>query len=410
MTVRLFSVLMIGLVCFSFISCNGNDEPNSDPSSGSEAEMRSISLTDDELSIAKQNNSFAWNMFDLAIAEDGNTIISPLSASFALCMTGNGANGTTRNEIYQALGLENYNNADINSYMQKLSSQLISLDPKATLAIANALWHNKSFRILDSYISSLRTNYCADVMQLDSSNAVNQINNWCSNKTNGYINNIINPSDITNLTAMILVNALYFNGEWKDKFDINNTYKGNFYSWDNKTSKVDFMTGEKSVEQVSAETFRMASLYFGNRSYLARFILPNKDKTFNDCINEIQTIGWDEIKKWCTTSEIKVEIPKFSLQNKLDMKPIYHQMGIETAFDSNLANFSNMTTNNCAISSAFQYNYFKIDENGATATSTSVVEIEDMADLPFILNRPFIFALTERSTGAILFLGKIEKL
>lgn len=409
MNVRLFSVLMIGLACFSLTCCNENDEPNNDPASGSEVEMRSISLTDGELSVAKQNNSFAWNMFDHAIAQSGNTIISPLSASFALCMTGNGANGDTRNEIYKALGFENCNNAEVNSYMQKLSSQLISLDPKATLAIANALWYNKSFGILDSYISSLKTNYSADVMPLDATNAASQINNWCSNKTNGYITDIIKPSDITNLTAIVLANALYFNGEWKDKFDINNTYKDNFYSWDNKTSKVDFMTGMKNVEQVSAETFRMASLYFGNSSFLARFILPNKDKTFNDCINEIQTIGWDEITRSGLTCELNVKIPKFSLQNRLDMKPIYQQMGIETAF-SNLADFSNMTTNDLAISSAIQCNYFKIDENGATAASVSIITGDLMADLPFILNRPFIFALTERSTGAILFLGKIEKL
>lgn len=404
MKTRLFSVLLLSLACFTFTSCD--EEPNNGSS-----EVKSINLTEGELIIAKQNNQFAWNMFSHIIDEKGNTIVSPLSATYAMCMTANGANGATRDEIYRALGFENSNSADVNGYMHKLSTQLMSLDPKTTVSIANSLWYNKSYNILDSYISSLNTSYNAEVFPLNSTNPVDKINNWCSKKTNGYINNLFKPGDISEFTASILVNALYFNGEWKEKFDKKETSRGVFHSSDG-ISVVDFMKGKINLEHIVAKTFTMASLDFGNSAYKARFILPNINNSFNDCINEINSIGWDNINQCYTKCKMTIKIPKFTIKSILDMKPIYQQMGIELAFNGNLADFSNMSPiNSICITNAIQSNYFEIDEDGATAASTSGVIIGDYANLSsFVLDRPFIFALTERSTGAILFIGKIEKL
>ena len=398
---------ILALACISFTSCE--DEPNG----GNTSELKTIELTEGELVIAKQNNQFAWNMFSYANDIEGNTIVSPLSASYAVCMTADGANGDTRDEIYRAFGFENCNSDDINGYMQKLSSQLMSLDSKTTLAIANSLWYNEKYDIYDSYISNLKTYYDAEVKLLGA-NAVNDINNWCSKKTKGLIKNLLSPSDITTDIAAVLINALYFKGEWKEKFDKKDTFKGDFYSIDNTTSKVDFMSGKKRAGYTETETFKMASLDFGNGAFVARFILPNKDKTFNDCIEEIKTIGWERITRWYTThTKYTVKIPKFTIANNLNMKPIYQKMGITSAFNSS-ADFSNMSSiSSIYVTDAFQSNYFKIDETGATAASASGMAIGDGAPIgftPIVLDRPFIFALTEQSTGAILFIGKVEKL
>ena len=408
MKTRLFSVLLLSLACFTFTSCD--DEPNN----GTSSEVKSINLTEGELIIAKQNNQFAWNMFSHIIDEKGNTIVSPLSASFAMCMAADGANGETRNEIYRALGFENSNSADVNGYMHKLSTQLMSLDPKTTVSIANSLWYNKSYNILDSYISSLNTSYNAEVFPLNSTNPVDKINNWCSKKTNGYIKNILSPSDITSHTTIVLINTLFFNSQWKDKFDKKDTFKDNFYSSDGNTSNIDFMSGIKMSLYTIAETFTMASLDFGNGSYAIKFILPNQDKTFNDCITEIKTTGWNKILHRNTTGKrMDLKIPKFTIENRFEMKSIYQKMGIELAFNYEYADFSNMcSTENTGITNAFQSNFFEIDEKGATASSASSIIYGDgsLITPPFVLDRPFIFALTERSTGAILFIGKIEKL
>lgn len=407
MNVRLFSALMLALTSFILIGCDENDEPN-----GEKSELKFINLTGGELAVAKQNNMFAWNMFDYVNAESGNTIVSPLSASFAMCMTAEGANGATRDEIYQAFGFENCNNDDVNSYMHKLSNQLMLLDSKTEVSIANSLWHNKRYNILESFISSMKTSYNADVFQLGT-NAEDDINDWCSDKTHGYINDLIPQGSITPSTAAVLLNALYFKGEWADKFDKKDTERGFFYSIDNSLPTVYYMTGRKKIEYVTAETFTMAGLEFGNGAYAARFLLPNKDKTFDDCINEIKTIGWESIKNNYHSGKTTIKIPKFTMKNRLDMMPIYQQMGIDRAF-SLYADFSNLsTTEDLCITDAFQSNYFKIDEEGATAASVSGVLIGDAAPISipsFILDHPFIFALTEQSTGAILFIGKVEKL
>ena len=397
---------ILALACITFTSCE--DEPTTDES---KSDLKSIELTDGELIVSKQNSQFAWNMFDCVNAQEGNTIVSPLSASFAMCMTANGANGKTRDEIYRAFGFENCNNDDVNSYMQKLSNKLMYLDSKTTVAIANSLWYNKSYNIYDSYIATLKTNYNAEVKLLGT-NAVDDINNWCSKNTKGYIKNLLNPGDISELTVSVLVNALYFHGEWKDKFDKAKTSKGFFFTADNDISEIDFMNGQKEIEQVKTETFTMASLDFGNSAFVARFILPNTDKSFSDCISEIKSIGWAEITKNHIKGECSLKIPKFTINNRLDMTPIYQQMSIESAFNYG-ADFSNMSSNYIAITNAFQSNYFEINEDGAKAASASNTtgDLMAMGDLtPVILNHPFIFALTERSTGAILFIGKIEKL
>jgi len=409
MKTRLFSALIIALACFSFASCEDDDNPNG----SAKSELKSINLTNGELVVAKQNNAFAWNMFGNTLDKCGNSIISPLSVSFAMCMTADGACGDTRNEILNAFGFENFDEADVNGYMQKLSSQLRSLDAKTTVSIANSIWYNNSFDILDDYITSLNTYYDAEVMPLDATNAVEQINDWCSNKTNGYIDDLFEPGDITGLTATVLVNALYFNGEWSDKFDKKDTYKGLFHSSDGDISAVDFMKGTKEIKYTTAQNFTMASLDFGNGAYAARFILPNADKTFDDCVNEIKTSGWEYIiSNFSQNGNATIKLPKFSLKMRLDMKPIYEKMGIKMAFDGNFADFSKMSPNSISMTGAFQSNYFEIDENGATAASASGIVNDIMANMlpSFTLDRPFMFALTEQSSGAILFIGKIENL
>lgn len=418
MKTRLFSVLLLSLACFTFTSCD--DEPNN----GTSSEVKSINLTEGELIIAKQNNQFAWNMFSHIIDEKGNTIVSPLSATYAMCMTANGANGATRDEIYKALGFEGFNNEDVNNYLHKLTTQLTSLDSKTTLHIANSLWHNSSYQILNEYISSTKTYYDADVMPLDIYNAVNQVNDWCSTKTNGLINDLLKPNQVDEFTAAVLVNAMYFDSQWKTKFNKKDTYKSKFYCADNSTPTVEYMSGKQDFKYFQTLTFSMISLDFGNGAFALKLIRPNNNYTangdhytfdeyytFDDCINEIKTTGWNEILKNGYSEDGTINIPKFSFKNYLDMKPIYQEMGIISAFNSS-ADFSNMSTYPfLLITSASQSNYFEIDEDGATAASASSTVTGDLMDLGlFTLNRPFIFALTERSTGAILFIGKIEKL
>lgn len=400
---------ILAIACITFTSCEEVDVPTN--------ELKTISLSRSEADVAKQNCDFAWNMFDLVNKTSGNAIVSPLSATYAMCMTANGANGATRDEIYKALGLEGFNNEDVNNYLHKLTTQLTSLDSKTTLHIANSLWHNASYQILNEYITSTKTYYDADVMQLDIYNATTQVNDWCSAKTNGLINDLLKPNQVDEFTAAVLVNAMYFDSQWKTKFNKKDTYKSKFYCADNSTPTVEYMSGEQDFKHVNTLTFSMASLDFGNGAFTLKFILPNKNYTtdgeyytFDDCINEIKTTGWNEILRNEHSDDGTINIPKFSFKNYLDMKPIYQEMGIISAFNRS-ADFSNMSTRApLFITSASQSNYFEIDEDGATAASASSTVTGDLiAIAPFTLNRPFIFALTEQSTGAILFIGKVEK-
>ena len=284
---RLLLVLMV--IPFMCVSCE--DGPSTDEPT---ADLKSIELTDAELVVSKQNSQFAWDMFSHTTAMDGNSIVSPLSASFAMCMTANGTNGETRDEIYKALGFDDFSDEDVNNYLHKLTTQLSSLDSKTTLHIANSLWHNSSYQIHNEYITSTKTYYDADVMPLDIYNAATQVNDWCSTKTNGLINDLLKSNQVDKFTASILVNAMYFDGQWKNRFNKKDTYKSKFYCADNSTPTVEYMSGKQNFKYFNTLTFSMASLDFGNGAFAIRFILPNKNYTsngnyytFGDCINEI---------------------------------------------------------------------------------------------------------------------------
>lgn len=374
----------------------------------------SISLTRGEQQIASANSGFAMSLFGAAneINKDENMfVVSPLSASLALSMTANGAGGSTLDEMVNVLGVEGHTLGELNAYNKKIVNGLPTLDG-ATVSVANAIWIDNSFSVLDAYKDSLASNYDANIQQTDLASSVSAINDWCNSKTNGYIPKIVD--EISSEAKIVLLNALYFNGLWESPFDKGATVKDVFNNADGTQGEAEYMSAQYRSKKYGADDdFTWVELPFKSSVYNLSVILPNEGVSVSQCIAAMQKNKWDNFS-W---NAVNLKLPKFSIRLSNDLIPTLRKIGINEIF-SNTANMTNLSSMGTMIAKVQQANFFSIDEEGAKAAAVTEVEGWDSAPGPidpneiidFNVNRPFIFMLTEQSTGCVLFMGRVSKM
>ena len=180
-----------------------------------------IELTEAETQLAHQSADFSIRLLQAAEKTEGNKkqiVLSPLSASYALSMVSNGANGDTQQELFEALGFDGFSVEDINAFNKKLMENLVDLDNTAAVHIANSLWLNKDFKAKDAFKGTLVANYEAEVGTYDFGKPETKdlINEWCEEKTNGRIKDFI--TELFPHQRFVLLNAIYFKGGWKNEF------------------------------------------------------------------------------------------------------------------------------------------------------------------------------------------------
>ncbi|MDR2293235.1 MAG: serpin family protein [Prevotellaceae bacterium] len=376
-----------------------------------------IELTSNEVQMVADNNNFATDFF-AALYEnkkEENMVVSPFSLSVVLTMVWNGAENETKQEIQKTLGLGNYPAEEVNAYFKKMNDALLKTDPNTKLAIANSIWTHKGFPVKQLFYDVNKTWYNAEVREVDfsSSDAVTAINKWCADNTNNFIKKIIDkisPDEI-----MYLLNALYFNGIWSNKFDANKTQKQAFYKEDGTSAMVDMMFQNHTLGYYADEYLSLATLDYGNGAFSMIFILPNQDASFDAMVNQLTYSGYFENSIQTALQcrfDVDLFVPKFKIEYKETFNDILQLMGMELAF-SNSADFSGISDISLKISNVLQKAYIDVNEKGTEAATVTVVSIGVTAPEPqpqkitFRADRPFMFAIREHSTGAILFMGKV---
>jgi len=235
---------------------------------------------------------------------------------------------------------------------------------------------------------------------------VNAINQWCSDNTNGRIDEIIKypvPGDV----AMMLLNAVYFKGAWTHLFDLTDTYDGKFILEDG--SKVDcrMMNREDTLDYFSNETFQAVDLPYGNGSYSMTILLPNYGKTVDDILMMMNKDNWDQWMGLFQPTEMPIYMPKFKFEYEISLKDILIAMGMEIAFTP-AADFSGMFVDGVGwIDKVKQKTFVQVDEQGTEAAAVTIVVMIDSVPPGFYANHPFLFVIHEHQTGAILFMGKV---
>jgi len=400
---RLFSFFALAIIV---IACTNDTEipPVTD-----------LTLSEKSAKIIAADNQFGFELFQKANAsldEPKNTMISPMSVSLALAMVYNGTAGNTKKQMEDMLHKSNLSPEDINQSYKDLVTALQSHDPKVELSISNAIFYRNSFSVKNDFITTNQNYYQAEVSGLDfskSTETLNKVNGWVNTKTKGKIDKIIEevkPEDI-----MYLLNAIYFNGEWKYSFDTKETADRPFTKEDNTTVQVSTMTIEKPFNYYSNPNFEMLEMPYGSGKYSMLIFLPETDKKVDNLISMMTP---DNVDNWISKiSEQKKEVflPKFEFKFDNSLKDELAALGMTDAFNDATANLTGISeAAKLAISEVMHKSYIKVDERGTEAAAVTgiTVGVTSMPiDNSFRVDHPFVFAIREKDTKAILFIGKV---
>ncbi|MBN1926156.1 MAG: serpin family protein [Prolixibacteraceae bacterium] len=360
--------------------------------------------------LVEADNSMGIDLFQrICQEESGNVTISPLSVSLALGMTYNGAKEETKLAMQEAMHLSGLTANEINQGYKYLMDALLAADPEVTLDIAQSIWYRDDMNVLPDFIEVNQTYYDAKVSELDfsSPDALEIINGWIADKTHDKISDMIEEIEPTHV--MFLVNAIYFNGTWKTSFDETLTRKQPFTKEDGTTIDVDMMCASDSVNYQVDELFSSIELPYGDGNFNIVVMLPAHSKTCDDVINEITPEKWEQwMGNYTMTYLSTLQLPKFKTEFEMKLNDILSAMGMEIAFDPR-ANFKGITTDTDIWIDYVQHNTFiDVNEKGTEAAAATVVAMEWRSAVNmFVANKPFVWAITEKETGAILFIGKM---
>lgn len=379
----------------------------------------------------EKDNAFTFDLFRTTYihSKDENVFISPLSVSLAFNMVLNGAEGETQTEILKALRSNGYSVDDLNAYSLSLCSELTANDeseyirePAIELNIANSIWCNNNwekFPVKKDFIETNRTYYDAEVNEIDfsASDALTRINGWCAEKTNHKIENVL---DKVNPDALLyIINAVYFKGDWFYPFVKDYTQSERFYQEDGNDMIVDMMKTTYYFTYSEDEYCQYLELPYRDWNFGMILMLPQEGKTTGDVIKNMDNDRWTLAEKSAKSTYANLELPRFKFECKYEMQDnILPDMGMKAPFNPDLADFSGISDiSQLFISRVIHNTFIEVNEKGTEAAATTVIEfpvgdsgIAPPKPIDYIVNKPFLFAIREKTTGAILFIGKVGEI
>lgn len=360
-------------------------------------------------------NNFSIESFKQIVnsAEDENVFISPLSISIALGMTWNGAQSTTEEAMRNVLGYGDLGKDTINESYRNLIDGLPKIDPGVILEIANSIWVRKGYKILRSFLDVNAKYFHARVEALDfnSEKSITIINDWVAKSTHDKIRTILTPPVHPNV-MMYLINAVYFKGTWTSEFDKANTIKAPFHITAEKDTTCDMMYQKSRFPVLINKYFRAIDLPYGNGDFSMVVFLPAEDRTVNDLLSKLNSDRWSSIMNGFRKKEVMLYLPKFKLSYSTLMNNVLRTMGMDVALERGKANFKGMEpSGELYISRVLHKTFVQVDEKGTEAAAVTGVEMMTKAmpqrPLEIRVDRPFLFVIHEKTSGTILFMGKM---
>ena len=361
--------------------------------------LSSLCLGSFQISFLKEINKYNKNK---------NFVFSPMSIYQILSLTANGARGNTLHEMVKALSGNSINE------LNRINSEILNAAKNFTsIEIANAIMTR--IEPLDEF-KKIAYSYDATIEKLKSAD---QVNSWCFLKTHGKILQIVDQLDP--LSKMILLNAIYFKGTWKNKFKPEKTQKKYFYNFGDQTKpvQVNMMNLETKFNYYSDEKVQVIEIPFSKDSVSAVIFLPQKLQNINDFIAELDD---QKIKKYLNSLfpiTVDLELPKFKIEFESGLNTYLHNLGMKQAF-SPMADLSGLAKggNDLYIDSVIQKAFIEVDESGAEAAAVTAVIINGWSSIINIrqrmyVNRPFLMMLRSKALpedNDVLFMAKIEEL
>lgn len=380
------------------------------------ANIRPLQVHEQDMVLS--SSQFAFDLFhQLQKKEDANQFFSPFSIHQVLSMAMNGNEEDIVAEFMQVLRYEGMALGEANKAAKSLTRYLLALDPKVRLNIANAIWYRQGFEINPTFAKDVRDSYSAEIAGLDMSNPQSKdvINQWIENNTNGMIKDMLDAVDPQ--AVMYLVNAIYFNADWKYRFDAENTKKAPFYTASGQEVTVDMMqmSSPAGLRYFNDGALEYLEIPYSTGQYSMGVVIAN-DFELDKKMENFSLGDLEYFRENADTTNFILKMPKFKMGYKINnLKEELELLGLKKPFIASPLNFSklfNNPTEPMFINRVIHEAVIDVSERGTEAAAATVVEIFTTSTGPsqprvFSLDKPFVFFIQENSSGALLFIGKL---
>ena len=408
----LVAIILSGLIVSSLTPLPGNSPVR--------AETELVVQTDSVNRLSGAINEFGFDLLkELSSVEPNDKVFtSPVSVHLALEMTYMGAGSKTEKEMKDVLRLKGLEKAETTTLANRMLDQLGNISD-SKVALANSIWAREGLSFKEDFLEIGEKFFGARVSELDfsSQKALKTINVWVKDNTCGKIEKIVkklNPLDV-----MVLLNAIYFEGSWKDQFEKKNTEEGPFYIADGSKKDLPMMSQFGSFRFLETEDFKLIRLPYGKTESVAAYILLPKEKYgLRELIGGLTRKKW---KNWLANldhSRGRIVLPRFELNYEKELNEPLKDLGMEMAYDrtrADLTGIIDLPTQNAYISKVRHKTLLEVTERGTKATGATSVKVgltslgPSKDSFEMVVDHPFLFAIRHEETGTLLFLGAIHE-
>uniref|UniRef100_A0A8C4KPD6 Leukocyte elastase inhibitor n=4 Tax=Dromaius novaehollandiae TaxID=8790 RepID=A0A8C4KPD6_DRONO len=371
--------------------------------------------------LSNANTRFALDLFRRVSETNptGNVFFSPVSISAALAMVLLGTKGNTEAQVLKTLHFDKVK--DIHSGFQALSADINHSDAPYLLRLANRLFGEKSYSFLPDFLTNTRKLYGADLATVDFLQAYDEarkeVNQWVEKKTEGRIRNLLSEDSVNNMTRLVLVNAIYFKGNWAKKFKEANTADMPFWLNKNERKMVKMMYQKEkfSFGYISEMKTRILELPYDGQELSMIILLPDNIEDDSTGLQKLEKqLTFEKLQEWTHpqhlySADVNVHLPKFNLEESYDLKSDLSAMGLLDVFDSGKADLSGMSgARDLFLSKIVHKAFVEVNEEGteAAAATAGIAMLCMVMEEDFNADHPFIFFIRHNPTQSILFLGR----
>ena len=410
---RLLSTLTIGLALLT--SC-GTEEPKMDVQDLLQnvepiEEVKAVDELPNEF--LQANANFSLELFK-HLAEEENTVYSPVPVYYSLALLANGTDEEAQSEILARLAVEEMDLEDMNRYYHELIRRFEQDNPGVELNLSNSIWVDEGFKPNEDFLKTNKTYYGTDSYKVDFGNRETPelMNDWVSEATNGKIDEMI--EELSANAVMYLFSTIYFNADWEIPFDAADTYESDFLVGEEKI-KVEKMTGRFEIETVKTADEEGIILPYKDDRYSFIALLPNESMDIRDYLTRLDDAKLVELIYEIKEEEVDLMLPKFEVRFENTLINPLEEMGIQRIFDPKTNSLSSLGTadGNLYVSNMFQKTYLVLDEEGTEAASAVGTEISEtsllMETRMIDFNRPFLYGVVENETGLPVFMGIMDR-
>ena len=425
---RRLTLLLVVLALFA-AAC-GDDTPRASGTDGVATSdlAREVSTAPDAdlAAVSAAEQAFAAELYRVLAADEGNLVVSPLSIHIALAMALGGAEGDTAAEMAQALQVAGLDPSALHGALNALDATLESRnrteppiddrEQQVQVSVVNSLWGQDGFAFVQEYLDLLARNYGAGIRLVDFRQAAEEarvaINAWVAEETNDRITDLIPQGSIDDLTRLVLVNAVYLDATWARPFDPEATFDAPFVRLDGSEVAVPTMHGyQLHALYAVGDGWQAIDLPYTGDELSMLVVVPDAGQ-FADVEGRLTGGLLDEVRTGLTPSVVDLSLPKFEIRNQLSLVEALQALGISAAFDPGASDFTGISTGDqLYISGVIHEAFIAVDEAGTEAAAATAVIIgttsmpTDIVALD--IDRPFLFFLQDRATGALLFVGRV---